>query len=43
MLDEFNALVVRELKQEGSIRLAGSGIFRKRKLKARVGRNSRNW
>jgi DNA-binding protein HU-beta len=39
MLDELNALVVRELKKEGSIRLAGLGIFRKRKLKARVGRN----
>jgi DNA-binding protein HU-beta len=38
-LDELNALVVRELKKEGSIRLAGLGIFRKRKLKARVGRN----
>jgi DNA-binding protein HU-beta len=39
MLDELNALVVRELKKEGSIRFAGLGIFRKRKLKARVGRN----
>ena len=38
-LDELNALVVRELKKEGSIRLAGLGIFRKRKLKARIGRN----
>jgi len=38
-LDELNKLVVRELKKEGSIRLAGLGIFRKRKLKARVGRN----
>jgi DNA-binding protein HU-beta len=38
-LDELNSLVVRELKKEGSIRLAGVGIFRKRKLKARVGRN----
>jgi DNA-binding protein HU-beta len=38
-LDQLNALVVRELKKEGSIRLAGLGIFRKRKLKARVGRN----
>jgi DNA-binding protein HU-beta len=38
-LDELNALVVRELKKEGSIRLAGLGIFRKRKLKARMGRN----
>jgi DNA-binding protein HU-beta len=39
ILDELNKLVVRELKKEGSIRLAGIGIFRKRKLKARVGRN----
>jgi DNA-binding protein HU-beta len=38
-LDELNALVVRELKKEGSIRFAGLGIFRKRKLKARMGRN----
>jgi DNA-binding protein HU-beta len=38
-LDELSALVVRELKKEGSIRLAGLGIFRKRKLKARMGRN----
>src|ERR1700688_2783932 len=38
-LDELNALIVRELKKEGSIRFAGLGIFRKRKLKARVGRN----
>jgi DNA-binding protein HU-beta len=38
-LDELNRLVVRELKKEGSIRLAGLGVFRKRKLAARVGRN----
>ena len=38
-LDELNTLIVRELKKEGSIRLAGLGIFRKRKLAARVGRN----
>ena len=38
-LDELNALIVRELKKEGSIRFAGLGIFRKRKLKARLGRN----
>jgi DNA-binding protein HU-beta len=38
-LDELNTLVLRELKKEGSIRLAGIGIFRKRKLAARVGRN----
>jgi DNA-binding protein HU-beta len=38
-LDELNALVVRELKKEGAIRVAGLGIFRKRKLKARIGRN----
>jgi len=38
-LDEINALIVRELKKEGSIRFGSLGIFRKRKLKARVGRN----
>src|SRR6202048_4138740 len=38
-IDELNALIVRELKKEGSIRFAGLGIFRKRKLKARMGRN----
>ncbi|HYL58139.1 MAG TPA: HU family DNA-binding protein, partial [Candidatus Acidoferrales bacterium] len=38
-LEELNALVVRELKKEGSLRLAGLGIFRKRKTKARMGRN----
>ena len=32
-------LVVSELKKEGSLRLAGLGIFRKRKSKARIGRN----
>ena len=36
-LDELNTLVVRELKKEGSIRLAGLGIFRKRKLAAGSG------
>ena len=39
VLEEMNALVVRELKKEGSLRLAGLGIFRKRKTKARMGRN----
>src|ERR1700677_3087183 len=39
VLDELNTLVVRELKKEGSIRLAGLGVFRKRKLAARMGRN----
>jgi DNA-binding protein HU-beta len=39
LLDELNALIVRELKKEGSIRFASLGIFRKRKLKARMGRN----
>jgi len=39
MLEELNALVVKELKKEGSLRLAGLGIFRKRKTKARMGRN----
>jgi DNA-binding protein HU-beta len=38
-LDELNVLVVRELKKEGTIRLAGLGIFRKRKLAARMGHN----
>jgi DNA-binding protein HU-beta len=38
-LDELTALVVRELKKEGSLRLGGLGIFRKRKTKARMGRN----
>ena len=39
MLDELNELVTRQLKKEGSLRLAGLGVFRKRKLKARVGHN----
>ncbi|MBV8054902.1 MAG: HU family DNA-binding protein [Deltaproteobacteria bacterium] len=38
-LDELNELVTRQLKKEGSLRLAGFGVFRKRKLKARMGRN----
>ncbi len=38
-LQEINALVVRELKKEGSLKLAGLGIIRKRKTKARMGRN----
>ena len=38
-LDELTSLVVRELKREGSLRLGGLGIFRKRKSKARMGRN----
>ncbi|HVA67710.1 MAG TPA: HU family DNA-binding protein [Candidatus Binataceae bacterium] len=38
-LDELSRLIVRELKKEGSLRLAGLGIFRKRKTKARMGRN----
>lgn len=38
-LEELTSLVVRQLKKEGSLRLAGLGIFRKRKTKARVGRN----
>ena len=38
-LEELNLLVVRELKREGSIRLSGLGVFRKRKLAARMGRN----
>jgi DNA-binding protein HU-beta len=38
-LDELNELVIRQLKKEGSLRLAGLGAFRKRKLAARKGRN----
>ncbi len=38
-VEELTGLVVRELKKEGSLRLAGLGIFRKRKTKARIGRN----
>ena len=38
-LEDLTGLVVRELKREGSLRLAGLGIFRKRKTKARMGRN----
>jgi DNA-binding protein HU-beta len=38
-LDELTNLIIRELKKEGSLRLAGLGIFRKRKTKARMGRN----
>jgi DNA-binding protein HU-beta len=38
-LDELAGLVVRELKREGSLRLGGLGIFRKRRSKARMGRN----
>ena len=38
-IDGLIALIVRELKKEGSIRFAGLGVFRKRKLKARMGRN----
>jgi DNA segregation ATPase FtsK/SpoIIIE, S-DNA-T family len=38
-LDELNELVSRQLKKEGVLRLAGLGVFRKRKLKARMGRN----
>ena len=38
-LEELTALIVRQLKKEGALRLAGLGIFRKRKTKARVGRN----
>ena len=38
-LEELTSLVVRELKKEGALRLAGLGIFRKRKTKARMGRH----
>src|ERR1039458_6919199 len=36
VLEELNALVVRELKKEGSLRLAGLGICRKRKTKTLI-------
>jgi DNA-binding protein HU-beta len=39
VLDELTALVVKQLKKEGELRLSGLGVFRKRKTKARVGRN----
>ena len=39
-VEELTNLVVRELKKkDGSLRLAGLGIFRKRQSKARMGRN----
>ncbi len=38
-IEELTALIVKQLKKEGALRLAGLGIFRKRKTKARVGRN----
>ena len=38
-LDELNELVTHQLKKEGLLRLAGLGVFRKRKTKARMGRN----
>jgi DNA-binding protein HU-beta len=38
-LEELSTLIVRELKREGALRLAGLGVFRKRKSKARMGRN----
>jgi DNA-binding protein HU-beta len=38
-LAELTGLVVRQLKKEGALRLAGLGNFRNRKSKARVGRN----
>ncbi len=38
-LEELTNLIVRELKREGSLRLAGVGIFRNRNTKARMGRN----
>ena len=39
LLDELTALVVKQLKKEGVLRLSGLGTFRKRKSKARTGRN----
>jgi DNA-binding protein HU-beta len=38
-LDELNELITRQLNREGSLRLTGLGVFRKRTLKARMGRN----
>jgi DNA-binding protein HU-beta len=38
-LDELNELVTRQLKKEGLLSFAGLGVFRKRKLKARMGRH----
>jgi DNA-binding protein HU-beta len=39
-LDELRMLAIRELKREGSMRLGGFGVFRKRRTKAaRIGRN----
>jgi nucleoid DNA-binding protein len=38
-LDEFNESVSRQLKKEGSLRLADLGVFCKRKLNARMGGN----
>ena len=38
-LEQLTDLLVREIKREGSLRLAGLGIFRKRRTKARIGRN----
>ncbi len=39
LLDELTAVIVKTLKKEGVLRLSGLGIFRKRKSKARIGRN----
>ena len=39
LLDEITALIVKQLKKEGVLRLSGLGVFRKRKSKARIGRN----
>ena len=39
-LDELNELMTRRLRKEGSVGLAGLGVFRKRKLRARVSRNA---
>jgi DNA-binding protein HU-beta len=38
-LDEISLLVVRELREEGSMRLSGLGIFRMRTSEPRIGRN----
>src|SRR5216683_7554439 len=42
-LDELNELVTRQLKKEGLLRLAGLGVFRKRKLQGAHGPQPGHW
>ena len=42
-LDELNELVTRQLKKEGSLRLAGLGVFRKRKTQGAYGPQPGYW